>query len=98
MVKEGVQRPAVCDHLARIGERLGWHGALSVDYILLREGESLRYIDCNPRLVEPMSALLAGLDVTGRDTDQGSEEPSRRSHAFGHASFARVRVAGRYAA
>ena len=62
-VKESVQRPPVRDHLARIGERLGWHGALSVDYILLREGASPRYIDCNPRLVEPMSALLIGLDL-----------------------------------
>jgi hypothetical protein len=50
-------------HLARIGERLAWHGALSVDYILGERDESPHYIDCNPRLVEPMSAFLSGLDL-----------------------------------
>jgi hypothetical protein len=35
---------------------------LSVDIIMLEEG-SHRFIDCNPRLVEPMSASLAGLDL-----------------------------------
>ena len=60
--KESVHRPAVHTHLARIGEHFAWHGALSVDYILT---DMPRYIDCNPRLVEPMSAHLAGVDLTG---------------------------------
>ena len=39
-------------------------GALSVDYISSRRGILSRsFIDCNPRLVEPMSACLAGLDL-----------------------------------
>lgn len=62
-VKDSVDRPLVRSHLARIGERLRWHGALSVDYILDERGGDPRYIDCNPRLVEPMSARLAGLDL-----------------------------------
>jgi hypothetical protein len=38
---------------------------LSVDY-LLRDGDATPLlIDCNPRLVEPMSAYLAGLDLVG---------------------------------
>lgn len=61
-VKESVSRPAVASHMRRIGERLAWHGALSVDYVMSADGPA--YIDCNPRLVEPMSALLAGLDLT----------------------------------
>lgn len=60
-IKESVSRPQVREHLARIGAALRWHGALSVDY-LLRNDEPL-YIDCNPRLVEPMSAVLAGNDL-----------------------------------
>ena len=61
--KESVRRPAVRGHLVQIGDRLAWHGALSVDYIL-READGVPlYIDCNPRLVEPMSARLAGLDL-----------------------------------
>jgi predicted ATP-grasp superfamily ATP-dependent carboligase len=62
-IKESVRRPLVRMHLARIGERLAWHGALSVDYILAEQDESPHYIDCNPRLVEPMSAFLSGLDL-----------------------------------
>jgi hypothetical protein len=57
-----VRRPGVRADIATIGERLGWHGALSVD-IIMPEGGSHLFIDCNPRLVEPMSAYLAGLDL-----------------------------------
>jgi predicted ATP-grasp superfamily ATP-dependent carboligase len=62
-IKQSVRRPLVRAHLATIGERLGWHGALSVDYILPDEAAEPLFIDCNPRLVEPMSAYLAGLDL-----------------------------------
>jgi predicted ATP-grasp superfamily ATP-dependent carboligase len=60
--KESVLRPNVRAHVARIGEHLRWHGALSVDYMLPAEAMPF-YIDCNPRLVEPMSAHLAGVDL-----------------------------------
>jgi predicted ATP-grasp superfamily ATP-dependent carboligase len=61
--KESVRRPNVRAHVARIGEHLRWHGALSVDYILPPAEAMPFYIDCNPRLVEPMSAYLAGVDL-----------------------------------
>jgi hypothetical protein len=61
-IKQSVRRPGVRADVAIIGERLGWHGALSVDIIVPEEGSHL-FIDCNPRLVEPMSAYLAGLDL-----------------------------------
>ena len=61
-IKQSVRRPAVRADVAIIGKRLGWHGALSVDTIMPEDG-SHRFIDCNPRLVEPMSASLAGLDL-----------------------------------
>jgi hypothetical protein len=61
-IKQSVRRPGVRADIATIGERLGWHGALSVDIIMPEEGSHL-FIDCNPRLVEPMSAYLAGLDL-----------------------------------
>jgi predicted ATP-grasp superfamily ATP-dependent carboligase len=61
-IKQSVRRPKVCTDVATIGERLGWHGALSVDIIMPEEGSHF-FIDCNPRLVEPMSAYLAGLDL-----------------------------------
>jgi hypothetical protein len=62
-LKESVRRAIVRSHLRRIGDFLAWHGALSVDYILEEDGETPRYIDCNPRLVEPINALLSGLDL-----------------------------------
>jgi hypothetical protein len=62
-IKESVGRPIVRAHMARLGKRLAWHGALSVDYILGESDEQPRYIDGNPRLVEPMGAKLAGIDL-----------------------------------
>jgi predicted ATP-grasp superfamily ATP-dependent carboligase len=61
-IKQSIRRPRIRDHVAIIGERLAWHGALSVDVIMEDEGAHL-FIDCNPRLVEPMSACCAGLDL-----------------------------------
>jgi hypothetical protein len=63
--KESVRRPNVRTHVARIGEYLRWHGALSVDYMLPPADAMPFYVDCNPRLVEPMSAYLAGVDLVG---------------------------------
>ena len=63
-MKQSVVRPGVRDDLAAIGHALDWHGALSVDYIGGADGTP-HYIDCNPRLVEPMSAHLAGVDLIG---------------------------------
>lgn len=60
-IKESVSRPLVAEHLRAMGRALDWHGALSLDYILTREGPC--YIDCNPRLVEPMGSLLCGVDL-----------------------------------
>jgi hypothetical protein len=64
-IKHSVSRPLVRAHLATIGEHLGWHGALSVDYIQRDDDSVPLFIDCNPRLVEPMSAYLAGTDLVG---------------------------------
>jgi predicted ATP-grasp superfamily ATP-dependent carboligase len=61
--KESLYRRDVEGHLEKIGKALAWHGALSVDYILSEEDGLPRYIDCNPRLVEPMSAWFAGADL-----------------------------------
>ena len=49
----------------RSDERLAWHGALSIDYLMPDGDATPLLIDCNPRLVEPMSACLAGTDLVG---------------------------------
>jgi predicted ATP-grasp superfamily ATP-dependent carboligase len=64
-IKESVTRPKLRAYLATIGEALAWHGALSVDCILPGDDATPMLIDCNPRLVEPMSAYLAGVDLVG---------------------------------
>jgi predicted ATP-grasp superfamily ATP-dependent carboligase len=62
-IKQSVSRPEVRAHLAAIGEKLVWHGALSVDYVMPDDSATPLLIDCNPRLVEPMNAYLAGADL-----------------------------------
>jgi predicted ATP-grasp superfamily ATP-dependent carboligase len=64
-IKVSVTRSKLRACVARIGETLAWHGALSVDCILADEDAMPLLIDCNPRLVEPMSAFVAGVDLVG---------------------------------
>ena len=61
-IKESVSRPGIRAMLEQIGQRLNWHGALSIDY-LMPDDATPRLIDCNPRLVEPMNAWPAGTDL-----------------------------------
>lgn len=55
--------PAIGEDLAVLGAGLGWHGALSADAILTDDGPV--YIDLNPRIVEPLNAQHAGVDLIG---------------------------------
>ena len=64
-IKQGVARPPVREMLSAIGEKLVWHGALSVDYLMTADDAPPLLIDCNPRLVEPMNAYLSGVDLVG---------------------------------
>jgi predicted ATP-grasp superfamily ATP-dependent carboligase len=62
-IKESVSRPVVRGYLEKIGAELQWHGGLSVDYIMPDDGSAPLLIDCNPRLVEPFNAFVAGTDL-----------------------------------
>ena len=64
-IKQSVSRLNVRTLLATVGEKLAWHGALSVDYVVPDDSATPLLIDCNPRLVEPMSAYFAGVDLLG---------------------------------
>ncbi len=55
-----VDHPEARRHAARIGEHLGWHGSLTIDY--LHQGGEPLFIECNPRMVEPGNAAYAGVD------------------------------------
>lgn len=61
--KESLASPALQGDVARLVAHLGWHGALSLDAILSPAGAQV--IDVNPRLVEPMNAWHAGVDLMG---------------------------------
>ena len=64
-VKESVDRPQIRAMLETIGRSLAWHGAMSIDYLMPEQNPAPLLIDCNPRLVDPMSAYLAGTDLVG---------------------------------
>ncbi len=61
--KLGLDLPEARTHMAALGAFLDWHGALSADVILGPDGP--RFIDINPRLVEPLNALASGVDLVG---------------------------------
>jgi biotin carboxylase len=74
--KLGLDLPEARTHMAALGAFLGWHGALSADVILGPDGP--RFIDINPRLVEPLNALACGVDLAGalvEVTAHGSARP-----------------------
>jgi predicted ATP-grasp superfamily ATP-dependent carboligase len=58
-----VDHPIVRSHLSLLGQRLGWHGALAVDYFLNPSTDQPLYYEANPRLVEPMNAVLSGVNL-----------------------------------
>ena len=62
-IKESVSRPVVRGYLEKFGVQLGWHGGLSVDYIMPDDGTAPLLIDCNPRLVEPVNAWRSGSNL-----------------------------------
>src|SRR6185312_9035091 len=61
--KLGLDLPDARQHMTRLGAALDWHGALSADVIIGPDGP--RFIDINPRLVEPANALASGVDLAG---------------------------------
>jgi predicted ATP-grasp superfamily ATP-dependent carboligase len=63
VAKLSVRRPDVRGYVERLGAGLGWHGALSVDYIVRQVDQRPLFIDVNPRLVEPMNAVFAGTNL-----------------------------------
>ncbi len=61
--KVSVYRPAVREYVERIGQQLGWHGALSLDYFFDQQTGAPQFIDANPRLVEPMNGVFSGVNL-----------------------------------
>jgi carbamoylphosphate synthase large subunit len=60
--KRSVRLPDVERHIETLVGALDWHGAISADVVVAHEGGA-RFIDINPRLVEPGNAVRSGVDL-----------------------------------
>ncbi|MDL2294760.1 hypothetical protein LJC60_09085, partial [Ruminococcaceae bacterium OttesenSCG-928-D13] len=58
--RKSVHLPTAYAHIQKIGQHLCWHGPLTLDFIL-KNGKPY-YIECNPRMVEPANAYMAGVN------------------------------------
>ena len=56
-----VDHPQPRRDIALLGEALAWHGGLTLDY--LHQRGAPRYIECNPRTVEPGNAAASGVNI-----------------------------------
>jgi biotin carboxylase len=100
--KLGLDLPEAREHLARLGAALDWHGALSADVIASEAG--IQFIDINPRLVEPVNALISGVDLvralvavacSGTSRPQPPGRPGTRTHQLLLAVLAAAQHEGR---
>jgi hypothetical protein len=94
-----VDHPSAREDIAKIGRCLDWHGGLTLDY-LFRDGER-RYIECNPRTVEPANAAASGVDLPGLQLalSRGAHPPEVPPGASGirtHGSLAIILGTGAY--
>ena len=60
--RTSVDHPVVCEHVRVLGDYLGWHGPIALDYIYDESAAQPYYLEANPRLVEPMNAYLSGIN------------------------------------
>ena len=56
-----VDHPVPRRDVAVLGEALGWHGGLTLDY--MHTDGAPQYIECNPRTVEPANACASGVNL-----------------------------------
>jgi predicted ATP-grasp superfamily ATP-dependent carboligase len=63
VIKEGVDRPVVRGHFEQLGRALDWHGGMSIDYFWDERATQPSYIDANPRITEPVNAVVNGINV-----------------------------------
>jgi hypothetical protein len=88
VLKLSVVRPEALAHVEKIGAALAWHGALSFDYLVDDATGVPLFIDANPRLVEPISALLSGVDLAQAllDVSLGKSPPRQAQGKAGVAT------------
>jgi hypothetical protein len=75
---------------ALLGERLSWHGGLTLDYLL--QSTDHVYIECNPRTVEPGNAAASGVNLPEMQAELSvgehlNEAPAGRTGVRTHSSL-----------
>jgi hypothetical protein len=86
-----VLHPFARREVSYLGERLSWHGGLTLDYILGDRQHS--YIECNPRTVEPANAASSGVNLPELQLqislgNHPDEVPPGRPGTYTHSSLA----------
>ena len=68
-------------HFERLGKAIEWHAGLSIDYFWNEATGRPSYIDANPRITEPMNAVVNGLNVADMQVrlSLGERTPPRAS-------------------
>ena len=79
--KCSVSLPDARSWMEVLGSGLQWHGALSADVIVSTAG--VKFIDINPRLVEPINAWFDGVDLVGAMLDLAQGAASRAQNPAG---------------
>jgi hypothetical protein len=88
--RESACHPAIAGDLTRLGARLGWHGALHVEYFHDPATGQIQYIEANPRIGETLNATLSGTNLCellvqvslGREVPRpGPARPGVRTHS-----------------
>lgn len=81
MVRVGVRHADVVEHVRQLGHSLQWHGAMFLEYLYDDTAQRPCYIECNPRIGEPVNAQLSGVNLVdllarisrGERIDEGQE-------------------------
>lgn len=90
MARQSCFHPIVADHLAKLGQRLRWHGAMFTEYFFDEATQTPQYLEADPRIGDTANATFSGvnlcqlyLDVAlGRDVEPLVDSaPSVKSHA-----------------
>ena len=58
-----VSHPTVIEHVRRLGQHLRWHGAIFLEYVYDPASRQPQFIECNPRIGEPVNAMLCGVNL-----------------------------------
>jgi hypothetical protein len=72
--RRSVDHPQARRHAVTLGQALGWHGGLTLDYLHLAGVPA--FIECNPRMVEPANAAASGVNLPALQVQLSLGDPN----------------------